>query len=108
MNRIVTVLLLLAVPTVFASCFFTAPVIPPTGLVYSGFSAPMSLDLEADMGSRMGEAKSMSILGLVAVGDCSVKAAAMDAGIKTVKHLDYKYMNVLGIFQEFTTIAYGD
>lgn len=88
---------------------YFAPVIPPTGGIYSGIAAPLDVDPQnSDMGSKTGEASSMPILGLFAFGDCSVEAAAKKGGIKTVKHLDYRYMNVLFIFQNFTVVAHGD
>ena len=90
------------------SCY-SAPVMPPSGWVYSEIAAPMDVDANnTDMGARTGESESMSILGLVALGDCSVEAAAKKGGIKTVKHLDYKYTNILGIYQKFVTVAKGD
>jgi hypothetical protein len=55
----------------------------------------------------MGSASSIDILGLVAVGDASAKAAADSAGITRVEHMDYEYLNVLGVFQKYATIVYG-
>ena len=47
------------------------------------------------------------ILGLVAWGDASAEAAAKDGGITIIEHVDYEYMNILFIYQRFTTIAHG-
>jgi hypothetical protein len=50
----------------------------------------------------------VSILGIVSTGDCSIDAAAKDGGLNKVNHLDYDYMNILGIYQKVTVIAYGE
>lgn len=100
--------ILAVVVLTLCSCY-SAPVMPPGGMIYSEIAAPLDVDANnTDMGGKTGWAETMSILGLVAMGDCSVEAAAKQGGIKTVKHLDYKYMNVLGIYQKFTVVAKGD
>nr|HPL82786.1 TRL domain-containing protein [Candidatus Omnitrophota bacterium] len=58
--------------------------------------------------SRVGTAKSTSILGLVATGDSSIKTAASNGGIKTIKYVDYDAKNILGLYGEYTTTVYGD
>ena len=79
------------------------------GAIYCDTSAPLDIDFQAtEMGSRVGQAASTAILGLVAWGDASVSAAAKSGGIKTVKHVDYNYVNVLWVYQRFTTMAHGD
>ena len=61
------------------------------------------------MGSRRGEASCTAILGIIAWGDCSLKAAADAGGITTVQHTDYSFSNVIvGIYQSYTTVAYGE
>jgi TRL-like protein family len=104
--------LLLALSLVFAlmlSGCYTAPVMPPQGLVYTETTAP--LDIGADETNldnlEQGSASHISILGLIAVGDCSVAEAARNGNLKKVNHLDYSYTNILFIYQNFTTIAYG-
>ena len=52
---------------------------------------------------------SHSILGLVAWGDTSIQAGAKNGNIKTVKHTDYEFFNVLfGAYTETTVFVYGD
>ncbi len=48
-----------------------------------------------------------SILGAVSWGDCSINAAAKDGGLSTIDSADYKYYNILGVYQTFTTIVHG-
>ena len=71
--------------------------------------APLSIDHNRSaMASKKGESSAMCILGLVSVGDASTQAAAQEGGLKTVHFLDYKYFNVLGIYQKTTVMAYGE
>ena len=89
--------------------FAFAPVVPPVGMVYTSIKAPLDVDADnTPIGSKKGEAGTISVLGLVAVGDASVRAAAEDGGITTITHLDYELLSVLGVFSSFKTIAYGE
>ncbi|MCL5270163.1 MAG: TRL-like family protein [bacterium] len=89
--------------------FYQAPVMPPPGFIVSSIQAPIDTDADqTPVSTRQGEASSMSILGLVAVGDASIKTAAEEGGLKKIDHVDYRYLNVLFIFQKFTTIVYGE
>ncbi|HKK50342.1 MAG TPA: TRL-like family protein, partial [Myxococcota bacterium] len=110
MNRIpaaaLAALLLFALAT--SGCY-SAPIMPPNGVVYTDIEAPLSpVAFGRSIGARKGEASSQSILGLVAWGDASVEAAARDGLITEPKHIDYGYFNVLGVYQSFTTIVRGD
>lgn len=80
----------------------------PMGMIYTEIKAPVGA---ADGGisySKTGTAKATSVLGLVATGDCSIKAAAANGGIRNIKYVDYDAKNILGIFGEYTTTVYGD
>ncbi len=81
---------------------------PPPGFVYNNTKAPMDNDYDNSQLGRKGTAQVKSVLGFVTWGDCSAQAAAQNAGIKTIKHTDYQFYNVLGIYSVFTTIVYGD
>ncbi|MBP6920653.1 MAG: TRL-like family protein [Candidatus Omnitrophica bacterium] len=79
----------------------------PCGMLYTEVGFPVAAG-EGARGSKVGTAKSTSILGLVATGDASLKAAMDSAGITKVKHVDYNAKNILGIYGEYTTTVYGD
>ena len=100
----------LAVLTVSSLGCMVAPVVPPTALVYTGFEAPLDVDFEdqTELGSKKGEASTMNILGLVSWGDASSANAARDGNLQTIRHADYRFLSVLGIFSRYTTIVYGD
>ena len=59
------------------------------------------------MGSKRGEATAVSILGLVAVGDAGISAAAENGGITKVATVDQEGMHVLGFYAQSTTIVTG-
>lgn len=83
-----------------------APVVPPLGLLYTDIEAPLAPKGEA--GSKRGTSHVVSILGLVSTGDGSVKAAAANGGIHDVTLVDYEFTNVLGVYQRYTTVVYGN
>ena len=100
--------LAIAAPILLSGCL-VAPVIPPIGIIYSDIKAPLDYDQSASKtGSKKGVSESMSILGLVAMGDASVEAAAKAGGINTVDGADYEYFNVLGIYQRYRTVLHGE
>jgi len=97
-----------------------APVIPPQGLVYTHFRAPLALD-STGFGSKHGAAVSHQIglpplpfpwlytgLDLFSWGDASQQTAAASGGITKVEHVDYDLMIVLMVYRRFTTEVYGD
>lgn len=102
---IVTVCMMTAV----GCAMYQAPVIPPGGFLFSTTKAPMDVNTDkTDLGTKTGEPSAIAILSLFSFGDCSINSAARNGNLRTVNHVDYSYLNVLGVFQSFTTIAYGD
>lgn len=107
MKRLLVLLVFSAGLATLTGCL-SAPVIPPIGIAFSEFQAPLDIDYnETDTTGKMGISESTSILGLVATGDASAKAAAMDGDITVIDHADYEYFNVLGVFQRYRTVVYG-
>ena len=83
-----------------------APIVPPLGVLYTDIDAPISL--RGDFGSKRGEASVTAYLGLISLGDASVRAAARNGGISDVKHVSYEFRNIIGIYQHYTTVVFGD
>ncbi len=79
----------------------------PMGALYTEVCFPVAAG-EGGGGNKVGTAKSTSILGLVATGDASLKAAMANGGITRAKHVDYQVKNILGLYGEYTTTVYGD
>ncbi|MBM4084179.1 MAG: hypothetical protein FJ272_05265 [Planctomycetes bacterium] len=81
---------------------------PPVAFVYTGVKAPLDIDTaNTPVTGKKGTSSTINVLGVVATGDASIKAAADDGGITRVEHVDYEYFNVLFVFSKFTTIVYG-
>jgi hypothetical protein len=80
----------------------------PSGLLYTEIKAPIAAGSEGVSYSKVGESKCTSVLGLVATGDCSIKAAAANGKINKVKYVDYSAKNILGVYGEYITTVYGD
>ncbi len=59
------------------------------------------------LGAKEGKACAQSILGLVAQGDASIKAAAQQGGITKVSSVDHYTKNMLGVIGEYCTIVRG-
>ena len=89
-----------------AGCL-SAPFQPPSG-AGSVTKAPLSTEGNWEIGSKRGEASSTSVLCLYATGDCSIAAAARNGGLKKIGHVDYEYVNIIGIWQKATVIVYGE
>jgi len=79
----------------------------PAGMLYTEVAFPVAAG-EGGNGSKVGTAKSTSILGLIATGDASLKTAMTNGGITKVRHVDYNAKNILGLYGEYTTTVYGD
>ena len=86
-----------------------APVVPPQGAVFSQTSAPISTNFyDTTTGLKVGKSTVTSILGLVAFGDASINTAAKNGNINKIKYVDYDFLNVLGVFSQFTIKVYGE
>ena len=83
---------------------------PPMGLLYTGMGLPSTATGRYEQVStqRSGSATCTGILWLVATGDCSQDAAMKAGRITKVHHVDQQSTSVLGIYQTFTTIVYGE
>ena len=106
MSRAICVALAVVFVLGLVGCGVKAPVVPPAGWVYNSQQSPLFPGKET--GSKVGTSKSICILGLVGVGDASINAAANNGGITQIKHMDYDYFNVLGVYQRYTTIVRGE
>jgi hypothetical protein len=60
------------------------------------------------LGSKVGQASAISVLGVAAAGDAGINKAAKQAGITKVSHVDKKIVSVLGLFTKVTYTVYGE
>ncbi len=61
-----------------------------------------------NVGSKVGTASATSVLGIIATGDASINAAATNAGIKKISHVDQHHKSILGIFTKYDIFVYGE
>ena len=80
---------------------------PATGFLYSDVKGPHAVTPNAGY-SKVGTSQCTSILGWIATGDASIKAAMENGGITEIDHVDYKTEVVLGVYAKLTVIVYGD
>ena len=81
----------------------------PIGIVYTELQMPFNAVTDEDVAyTKVGTAQAVSILGLVATGDASLRAAVRDGKISKIKYVDYSARNILGFYGEYTTTVYGD
>jgi len=80
---------------------------PAVGVLYSDVKGPHAVTDNAGY-SKVGTSMCTSILGWVATGDASIKAAMENGGISKIHHVDYKCENILGVYAKLTVIVYGE
>lgn len=78
----------------------------PTGALYTGVKQGVGGDNAKY--SKEGKSTCTSILSLVALGDCSVEAAAKAGGITDIKLIDQEVVNYVGLWGQYTTIVKGN
>ena len=106
-RRLMAVILIAGAMLLTAGCF-KAPVIPPFGVVFTQYSAPIDVEYGTEFGGKIGKSESTSILGLFSWGDASVHSAARNGQLNRVDYVGYEMMNVIGIYQGWTTVVYGE
>jgi hypothetical protein len=81
-----------------------------SGCIYADVKTPLDTDLnQTKLGSKVGVASNQQLLGLIAWGDASTRAAAEQGGITQINHMDEEVFDILGIvYTRWTTIVYGD
>ena len=80
----------------------------PIGTIYTGAKLPMIATSNSSVSSKTGEAQCISVLSIVAVGDCSIEAAKKSGGITKVNNVDWEVMNILGIYGTYKVIVSGE
>lgn len=77
------------------------------GAVYTGYTEPAAVTSN-ELGTKVGQAKAVSVLGIAAAGDAGIEKASKQAGITKVSHVDKKVVSVLGLFTKVTYTVYGE
>jgi len=89
----------------FMGCaMVTAPV---NGGLYTDLKAPVTAT--SNTGSaKVGTGECTTILGMIAMGDCSISAAMKNGNITKIHHVDHDAMSVLFIYAKYTIKVYGE
>jgi hypothetical protein len=77
---------------------------PAMGSIIMNVKGPWSTT--GSVGSREGRACAQSILGMVATGDASIKAAASNGGVTKIASIDHESTWFI-VYGEFCTIVRG-
>ena len=77
------------------------------GTVYHGTTEPVAVTSNV-IGTKVGTAKCVSVLGIVAVGDGGINMAAKDGNITQISHVDVKTLSILGLFTVKKYYVYGE
>ena len=80
----------------------------PMGSLYTKVKLPMTATSNSGASTKTGEAQCISVLSLIAVGDCSIDAAKKNGGITKVNNVDWDTMNILGIYGSYKVIVSGE
>jgi len=80
----------------------------PIGAIFTEVKLPVSNSNGSVSYSKTGMSTCKSILGLVAWGDASIRAAAEEGKITKVNSVDYSADSFFGVYGKYTTTVYGD
>jgi hypothetical protein len=81
----------------------------PMGLIYTELQTPNSVATMDDIAyTKVGVGKVITVLGLVAIGDASLRSATRAGQITRIKYVDYSVRNICGIYGEYIITVYGD
>jgi hypothetical protein len=100
MKKLFLTMAILAVTAISANAEFLG------GFIYNGATTPGGGYTPA-VATKQGEATCKNVFYIVTVGDCSVRAAMKNGGIKSLAGYDVHRENILG-FQTITTKAWGN
>lgn len=100
-----------------ACAAYKTSVVPPGGLIYAHYKAPLTSNhAGAPTGAGVKKSSSSQTKFLwiplypnlsFSWDDAAIAKIASDAGMSSVAYADYEFFNVLGIWQTFTVHVYG-
>lgn len=100
-----SIYILLLVSVMFLSgCAFVGA--PLHGGIVTNTTIPLTATSSQGC-EKQGRAKCKNILGIAAVGDCSIEAAKRNGGISEVSSVDVKTFSVLIFYASYETIVCG-
>lgn len=81
----------------------------PMGVLYTELQLPVAATGNSGGGDmKVGMSECTSILGMVAIGDASIKQAMDNGRITKIHHVDWQAKNILGIYGMYNCTVYGE
>lgn len=103
-KKLLLSLMVVALATGFSSCALLG-----TGMVYEGVTEPLTATSNPlGNGTKVGTSNTVSVLGIVSIGNGGINAAAKNAGITKISVVDVNKTSVLGLFTKHETVVYGE
>ena len=81
---------------------------PVVGLVLTAVKGPITATGQDAGSTKIGTSQAISIMGLVAIGDASIETARAQGNIKTISHVDYDALSIMGMYSQYKTIVRGN
>ena len=98
--------IVIAVFTIFV--LLGCATIIPIGTLYTEAKFPVIATSNGGSSSKIGVAQCTSMMGLIALGDCSIAAAKKNGGIKKIYNVDWKVKSILGIYGTYDVVVTGE
>jgi hypothetical protein len=109
-RRLLPALLVVLVAT--GCSMWKAPVVPPRGLLFTKYRAPLTPEVSGvPVTEKVGEHTSRYFaysLFSVAWDEMDIEAAAREGGLSKVHYADYEALSILGLYAQVTVRAYGE
>ena len=79
------------------------------GMVYEDVTSPHAVTSNPTSNkTKVGTSNSISVLGIVSLGDGGVNVAAKNAGISKISYVDVRKTSILGVYTKSETYVYGE
>ena len=98
------VLIMLSAGSFMGCAMVVAPV---NGGIYTDLKVPGTATSNIGF-AKVGTGECTSILGLLAIGDCSISTAMKNGNITKIHHVDHDAMSILWIYAKYTVKVYGE
>lgn len=103
MKKIIISIMLLSSLFIFSGCAGLGMY----GSIYTDVKGPVTTT-NLEKGSKTGEASCLNVLGIVAMGDCSIATAAKNGQITKIKTVDEEISSILGLYLKRKVIVTGE
>lgn len=78
-----------------------------SGAIFTNHTVPVAITSNV-VGTKVGRAQTLNVLGLVTTGNGGINKAAKSAGITRISHVDKQAKSVLGLYVINVYTVYGE